>query len=639
MCGIAGIVSKNNSIDIKSSVWSMSKSIKHRGPDGEGFVFLSSEKSLSVYSEETPEKVINNSNQNYYPHTAFQDVNSSEFTMALAHRRLSIIDLTENGHQPMSDSRNVWITFNGEIYNYVELKEELQQKGYKFNSGTDTEVVLKSYQEWGFSCLERFNGMWSFVIFDPVKQQLFCSRDRVGVKPFYYINTPNAFAFASEVKAFIKSGLCDFVINEKQQFDFIINSNLETESQGLVKDIEELKPAHYLVYDFSTQKVNITNYYQLPDEADTTLNESDYVDKIEQALIQAIKLRLRSDVEVGSCLSGGLDSTVIAGLMRSLNKGSDIKLFSAVFPGEKFDEAIYAQLASKHVHGNWKTVSPTTEEFYKDVRLLNYFQDMPVWSTSTYAQHRVMKLASENGIKVLLDGQGADELFAGYAHHYMALWKEQFTFLKVRKTIQDISDSKQTVFSPYKQFAKQLIKDTINLGIDYGDYFNLTDNSLAKANPDSVYNHLNTQLKFDYQNRLKSFLKCEDRCSMAFGIESRVPFADDINLVNLAFSIPGKYKIKRGVSKHLLREAAAKYIPAEIKNRKDKIGFESPLGEWMRLNKKEVLDSIFKESNYINKETVYRKFDYLCSQKATFLFRLYSFSVWKEVFEKEAKKQ
>lgn len=637
MCGIAGIALKDNSIDLKSSIWAMSKSIKHRGPDGEGFVVISTETALPLYSDETPQEVVNNPHQTYYPHSSFQETNANSYQIALAHRRLSIIDLTETGHQPMSNSPGVWITFNGEIYNYIELREELQKKGYRFNSNTDTEVVLKSYQEWGFKCLERFNGMWSFVIYDSQKQYLFCSRDRVGVKPFYYVNSNKFFAFASEVKAFIKSGLCGFEINESQQFDFIINSNLETESQGLVKNVEELKPAHYLVFDLNSHQLTITNYYQLSDELSGSFNEYELIDRVEHSLLEAIKLRLRSDVEVGSCLSGGLDSSVIAGIMRYLNKDIDIKLFSAVFPGEKFDEGFYAQLASKYVHGNWKTVSPTSEEFYRDVRQLNYFQDMPVWSTSTYAQHRVMKLASENGVKVLLDGQGADELFAGYAHHYMALWKEQFSFIKVRKTIQDINDSKQTVFSPYKQFAKQLIKDTINLGIDYVDYFNITNSLFVKANPDAVYNHLNSQLKYDYQNRLKSFLKCEDRCSMAFGIESRVPFADDLHLVNLAFSIPGKYKIKQGVSKYLLREAASNYIPSEIKNRKDKVGFESPLGEWLRLNKKEVLDTIFKESNFVNKETVFKKFDYLCSQKASFLFRLYSFSVWKEVFEKEGK--
>jgi asparagine synthase (glutamine-hydrolysing) len=631
MCGIAGVVSKTNNTDIKSAIWSMSKSIKHRGPDGEGFVFISDDKEMPVYSDETPLAVINNNSQIFYPKLSYQDL-TSDYLIAFAHRRLSIIDLSETGHQPMSNDSGNWISFNGEIYNYIELKEELKQKGYSFFSNTDTEVVLNSYQEWGEKCLDRFNGMFSFVIYDKRKNHLFCARDRVGVKPFYFINTAEYFAFSSEVKTFIKSGLCSFEINEKQQFDFIINSNLETEQQGLVKNIQELKPAHYIHYNLQTHSLDIRQYYQLPDEDPVLLNEVQVIERIEEAIINSVKLRLRSDVEVGSCLSGGLDSTVIAGLMRHLNKDTEIKLFSAVFPGEKFDETIYAQLASKHVNGNWKTVSPSAGEFYNDVRELNYFQDMPVWSTSTYAQHRVMKLASENGIKVVLDGQGADELFAGYAHHYMALWKEQFSFLKVRKTISDINDSKQTVFSPYKQFAKQLIKDTINLGIDYGDYFNLTDKTITKANPDSVYNHLNTQLKFDYQNRLKSYLKCEDRCSMAFGIESRVPFADDIHLVNLLFSIPGKQKIIQGISKFLLREAASAYIPKEIKNRKDKVGFESPLGEWLRFNKKEVLDTIFKECLFVNKEVIFRKFDYLCTQKATFLFRLYSFAVWKEVF-------
>jgi len=631
MCGIAGIISKTNTISIKDAVFTMSQAIKHRGPDGEGFAFFSNSQSVAAFSNETPQ--VNKESKSYLfnPIIALQNIENN-FNVAFAHRRLSIIDLSETGHQPMCDNHDNWITFNGEIYNYIELREELKQKGHQFISNTDTEVVLKAYQEWGTNCLAKFNGMWAFALYDKKNNHIFCARDRVGVKPFYYINNPNVFAFASEVKAFIKSNLIKFNINEIQQFDFIINSNLETQAQGLITDVVELKPAHYLLYNLTNHTIDCETFYQLPNSSSSVVSENELIERIQETLINAIKLRLRSDVEVGSCLSGGLDSTVIAGIMRHLDKNADIKLFSAVFPGEKFDESFFAELASKHVKGSWKTVTPNAQDFYADVRELNYFQDMPVWSTSTYAQHRVMKLASENGVKVVLDGQGADELFAGYAHHYMALWKEQFSFLKVNKTLSDIKDSKQTVFSPYKQFAKQLVKDTIGIGINYADYFNPMDSISLKANPDSVFNNLNMQLKFDYQNRLKSFLKCEDRCSMAFGIESRVPFADDVHLVNLLFSVSGKHKIKQGISKYLLREAASKYIPNEIKNRKDKIGFESPLGNWLKLNKKEVLDTIFKECDFINKDIIFRKFDYLCAEKANFLFRLYSFSIWKEVY-------
>jgi asparagine synthase (glutamine-hydrolysing) len=302
-----------------------------------------------------------------------------------------------------------------------------------------------------------------------------------------------------------------------------------------------------------------------------------------------------------------------------------MKLFTAVFPNEAFDETNYARLASEHVSGNWKTVSPTAIEFFNDIEALNYFQDLPVWSTSTYSQHRVMKLAAENNIKVVLDGQGADELFAGYSHHYMALWKENFSFKK-------INDSKVTIPNAYKLFGKQLVKDAFGLSVDYGNYFIENKKQFGKSKNEKLASSLNKQLAFDYNGKLKSFLKCEDRCSMAFGIESRVPFADDVDLVNYIFTIEGNRKIKNGISKYLLREATEQYIPERIYNRRDKIGFETPVQKWFAPHKKHVLDLIISQLNFINKDYLTSNFDLLLNAKPNFLLRLYSTSVWKKVY-------
>jgi asparagine synthase (glutamine-hydrolysing) len=518
-----------------------------------------------------------------------------------------------------------WITFNGEIYNYIELREELKNKGHVFVTQTDTEVVLEAYKEWGFDCLGKFNGMFAFALLDKKNNQIFCARDRVGVKPFYYSNTNDAFAFASEYKAFIKSKLVAFEINEVQQFDFMVNGNLENTEQSLFKGIHELKPSHYLVYDLNSHNFQITNYYTLPSQLVSSNSDQEIIELIEGKLVNAIKLRLRSDVEVGSCLSGGLDSTIIAGIVKYLQPNKQMKLFTAVFPNEAFDETNYAKLASEHVSGNWKTVSPTAVEFFKDIETLNYFQDLPVWSTSTYSQHRVMKLAAENNIKVVLDGQGADELFAGYSHHYMALWKEEFSFKK-------LNDSKQTIPNAYKLFGKQLVKDTFGLSVDYSNYFIENKKHFGKSKNEKLAPSLNAQLAIDYNGKLKSFLKCEDRCSMAFGIESRVPFADDVELVNYIFSIQGNKKIKDGVSKYLLREATKQYIPQQIYNRRDKIGFETPVQKWFAPYKKHVLDVIISQSDFIDKDYLFSNFDLLLSSKPNFLLRLYSISVWKKVY-------
>lgn len=628
MCGIAGIISKSGRPALKEQVFGMSQAIRHRGPDGEGFAFFSEQTSLPVYSADTPAQIRNNRSFRYMPETGINEV-TEDYTMAFAHRRLSIIDLSEAGHQPMCDStQELWITYNGEIYNYVELREELRQQGHVFLTQTDTEVILVAYKAWGISCLERFNGMFAFVVFDRQKQELFCARDRAGVKPFYYINTRDTFAFASEYKAFIKPGLIPFEINEAQQFDFIVNANLETEEESLFRNIKELKPSHYLQYKLRTHELSIQRYYDLPSGQPLSLSEAELVERVEQALLNAIRFRLRSDVEVGSCLSGGLDSSVIAGMVKALQPEFRMQLFTAIFKGEAFDESRYAKLVAEHVAGNWQTVSPTADEFFRDIRELNYYQDLPVWSSSTYSQHRVMKLAREHGVKVLLDGQGADELFGGYAHHYLAYWRENR--LPVRMKL--IKEAAPTIVNPYQLYFKQGLKDLLNASNDFGAYFRQDKKTFGKALHQPFASDLNTELRKDYTGRLKSFLKCEDRCSMAFGIESRVPFADDVNLVDLAFSIRGNQKIKNGLSKFLLREASKQYIPSSIYQRRDKVGFETPLTDWLRQHKFSILDELKNGPDFIHFGRLEQDFDRLVLQKPAFLLRLFSLSVWKAVF-------
>jgi asparagine synthase (glutamine-hydrolysing) len=632
MCGIAGIINKNTSNNFNKKLFEMSQSIKHRGPDGEGFVIMSNNNCTPIFSEDTPQKNCNNSSYNYNPQSSIHQFNS-DFNFGLSHRRLSIIDLSEAGHQPMCDiSNNYWITFNGEVYNYLELKTELILKGHVFVSNTDTEVVIASYKEWGTECLKKFNGMFAFALYDKIKNIIICARDRAGVKPFYYTNTNECFAFASEYKAFIKSKIVNFEINEPQMFEFLINETLETTEQSLFKNIFELKPANFIVYNLIDNNFTTHSFYDYNVQQHNHFNEKEIVNLIEEKLIKSIECRLRSDVEIGSCLSGGIDSSVIAGVYKHLLPTKQLKLFTAVFPNEKFDESRYAQLMSLHVNGVWQTVSPTPEEFFRDIESLNYSQDLPVWSTSTYSQYRVMKLAAENNIKVLLDGQGADELFAGYTHHYLTLWKESFGF----NTIKKIQSAKQTVPNGFKLYAKQLIKENFNLSVNYSSFFIKEKNQLSNIKNQSLQNSLNKQLLFDYKGKLKSFLKCEDRCSMAFGIESRVPFADDIDLFELMFSIEGKHKIQNGVSKFLLREASKKYLPKDIYARRDKIGFEAPVKTWLLLNKKNIIESIercdFIDINYISSH-----FDYLLQRKSSFLFRLYSLSIWIKAYKEKSK--
>ncbi|MCC6372445.1 MAG: asparagine synthase (glutamine-hydrolyzing), partial [Bacteroidia bacterium] len=297
----------------------MSRAMRHRGPDGEGFV-MGDFKTFTPYSGEITQ-TFTRRDLPYLPKNNISTCNTDGHFL-FAHRRLAIIDLSESGHQPMcSADSKLWITFNGEIYNYIELREDLKTKGHVFLSESDTEVVIAAYKEWGTSCVEKFNGMWAFCIFDSEKQIYFASRDRLGVKPFYYLNTPELFAFASEQKAFVKAGLIAAGINNKALHNYLVNGVLESEEQNFFNNITELWPGTNLIYEVSKNHLNTHSYFHLKNHLTLTndrLSEQELIDKINYSLEMAVKLRLRSDVEVGVCLSGGIDSSALAVIISEL---------------------------------------------------------------------------------------------------------------------------------------------------------------------------------------------------------------------------------------------------------------------------------------------------------------------------------
>ncbi|MGZ3884852.1 MAG: asparagine synthase (glutamine-hydrolyzing), partial [Bacteroidia bacterium] len=357
MCGISGIwLKQTSSGDLKDTIYKLSQTLKHRGPDGEGFMLASSTETIAFASEDTPE--FKNRTLNYSPHQHLKNA-GSEFNLAFGHRRLSIIDLSDTGHQPMADKEGgLWITFNGEIYNYIELRKELEAFGHRFISSSDTEVILAAYKQWGTACQAKFNGMWAFCIYDRKKQLLFCSRDRFGVKPFYYTDNADLFAFASEQKAFIKSGLLPFSVNDKAIHDHLVNERIEAEPESFFKGILELFPGHQLVADLKQKTISVLKWYTLKfeyDPATDALSDDTIIQRIREKLERAVELRLRSDVPVGSCLSGGIDSSVIAGLIRKHSK-HPLYLFTSMFANDESDESRFAELVAKKVNGNYKTV-------------------------------------------------------------------------------------------------------------------------------------------------------------------------------------------------------------------------------------------------------------------------------------------
>ncbi len=648
MCGIAGIILKQkNALNLKEKIVAMSQAIKHRGQDGEGFLLaragtdgLASENLVTpCSSNETP--VFKNKELNYIPHKNISEINQDSF-LAFAHRRLSIIDLSDSGHQPMSLSDGkIWITYNGEIYNYIELKKELQGEGYEFVSTSDTEVVLNAYKHWGYDCLNKFNGMWSFCIYDIEKNNLFCSRDRFGVKPFYYVDNANCFAFASEQKAFVKSGLIKAEINSKALHNYFINDRLETEEQNYFENVKELWPAHYLVYDLKNHTSRINKYYEIKEGYDFStdlLSNEDLIKQISEKLIKAVDIRLRSDVPVGSCLSGGIDSSALAVLMSEHQK-SPVHFFTSAFKNEPEDESYFAEIVAKKTKGIHHVHEPTSEDLFKEMETLVYSQDVPIWDTSTYAQYKVMELAKKNNIKVVLDGQGADELFAGYHHHFVAKWNYLLGYGNVFGLAKELNQSKLVIESPFSVFVKEKIKANYNLHLKNIENYFASDfiKSHEIKNPVKYFGTVNKQLINDIsESRLKTFLKCEDRCGMWHSVESRTPFSDDVELIDLMFSINGNRKIQKGVSKYFLREAVKDKLPKEIYTRYDKKGYSTPMNKWIGGNYKTIFEIIeAAKLDFVKTDILKNKFtsQTASSNEIRVLYKLYVLSLWKKVFQ------
>ena len=579
----------------------MANTLKHRGPDDEGYLVADSGSGRSVplggvdCQTDLPPLRGHRGQADLY----------------LAHRRLSIIDTSPRGHQPMAspDGRH-WIVFNGEVYNFVELREELRSLGHRFRTGTDTEVVLAAYRTWGLGFLQRFNGMWAFALYDAPAGKLVLARDRFGVKPLYYFHDAGVFAFASETKSLAVLRGASLRADYPQVFDYIMFGWEGREGGTFFEGVRELEPGSVLQYSLSGRTAGINRYYELPvnDEcpAYDPAQAAGLAEETAGLLRHAVELRLRSDVRVGACLSGGLDSTAIVctidrlmGQESLVQVGERQSLFTAGYRGYSRDETGWARLAAEKTLSDWHLVRPEARELLADIEDLVYQQDMPFVSTSIYAQYRVMKLARERGVTVLLDGQGADELFAGYAQFYTAFFRElssrgRWSALKGEwLSLDNASVSRGDLLS---SLTKAAARSFLPAGIMPGVY--------RRHRPECAYltrdfwdqhrhrlgmigggNHpgLNGMLRDMMTGRsLKNLLRYEDRNSMRFSIESRTPFADDLPLIERLFRVPGSYKIRHGWSKHLLRMATAGLVPEPIRWRRDKIGFATPEGRWLK---------------------------------------------------------
>ncbi len=605
MCGICGLFNTSSDANV-STLHSMANLLRHRGPDDEGYIAVSTRDgvvtSLGGADSQLP-----------LPDVAHFDGGADLF---FAHRRLSIIDLSPAGHQPMSSNDGaLWTTYNGELYNYIDLRAELEKHGHVFRTRTDTEVLLAAYSEWGEECLDRFDGMWAFVLYDKRRNLLFGSRDRFGVKPLYYVENNAIFAFASEVKAFAALPGFRRTVRSEAVFDYLA-FGVERWDDGttFLAEVMELPPAHAFRFDLAEKRLYVRRYYELPYHDGAVWEQfcekkaAEHVERVRELVLASVRRRLVSDVPVGSCLSGGIDSSSIFGAIGAILKNERIaevgerpRAFTACYDDASIDESAWARLAAEHTGGEWHTVYPRGDELIEDLEDLVYTQDFPFGSTSIYAQYRVMKLAKERGVTVLLDGQGGDELFAGYAPHHSALFREMLRMGAWRDLAREwrgmanapmrkkailksmlIGALPENLPRSFKQMAydkRYPLLEFISPELKQR-HLSLTLDRLAGG---TCRGSLNKMLFASMSSSsLPPLLRYEDRSSMRFQIESRTPFADDRTLIETVFSIPSVYKIHGGFSKCLLRESMKPLLPQSIYRRQDKIGFATPEYSWIQ---------------------------------------------------------
>ncbi|MGH2574987.1 MAG: asparagine synthase (glutamine-hydrolyzing), partial [Ignavibacteria bacterium] len=402
----------------------MNRLIRHRGPDDEGFVCINTENGeYKVCSGDDSIDSVKNKFNN------ISEQNLNNFDLILGTRRLSIIDLSENGHQPMADKDNkIWISYNGEIYNYIELRDELQTYGFKFKTRSDTEVIINSYLQWGADCVNHFNGMWAFGLWDGYKQSLFLARDRFGIKPLYFTLSQNYFAFSSEIKPLLL--LKDkFEINQNLIPFFIIYGNRLNDEETYIKTVQSLKASHYLIYQ--NRNVITKRYYDIKKLNHSDKKEVQLEEELNSLLYDSIKLRFRSDVPVGTCLSGGFDSSSIVSISSKVSNNT-LNTFSAVWKDEQCDESKYIDIVNSRFSSVENKIEPKAHEFEKEFDSLCYYQEIPTEGPGLIPQWYVMKKAKEK-VKVLLDGQGGDEVFGGYF-----LWQTYLRALLKDKKIKPI---------------------------------------------------------------------------------------------------------------------------------------------------------------------------------------------------------
>lgn len=630
MCGIAGIVAPKG-FDQRTLV-EMTHLISYRGPDGYGFA-------VAWGGSPCDMEIVHNQD----PHPL-----EAQPVIGLGNRRLAILDVSTAGSQPMqTEDRAYTITFNGEIYNYKEIRRELEQVGVSFRSHTDTEVILRAYQRWGAECLHRFNGMWAFAIWDRARQTLFCARDRFGVKPFYYSLYGGRFVFASEIKQILQATEMPRTANPGTVYHFLELGLMDYSSDTFFEGIHQLQGGHCLTLELSSPLTpNIRRYWELRTEPQLNVSDADAIAEFRSLFENAVKLRLRSDVPVGVSLSGGLDSSSVVCKAKQLEPGTKFQTFSSCFEDAEFDEREYASAVVREIHGIAHRAFPQGTAFWNNLKALIYHQDEPVGSPGIYPQWCVMAVARAQAVPVILGGQGGDEALCGYQKYQFFYWwhlcqSGDLQFVReLLMWLRQGTSSHWTLPEIVRYFPKPLRKpfsmtnricteemQRLSLGVS----FNLGSGSTLaeRQKTDFIY------------SSIPALLHHEDRASMAHSVESRLPFMD-YRLVDFLLRCPPSLKLRDGWSKWLLRNALVGTLPEKIRLRRTKLGFHTPEKRWMCLGLQNGYRHIwetrnlrmgrFIDSSKLRRECLARINNSARALAPGSLFRAISLETWAQVY-------
>jgi asparagine synthase (glutamine-hydrolysing) len=662
MCGISALIALDGAGVTEAGIRTMTGLASHRGPDDEGFaLFCDADEPVLFGGVDTPEIVLATAFP-YSPASRDADSVQEPVRVALGHRRLSILDLSPAGHQPMCTlDRRFWIIYNGEIYNYLELRTELEAAGHSFRTGTDTEVLLHAYTEWGHDCLNRFNGMFAFVLYDRETRKVFAARDRFGVKPLYYWFSPEGLlAFASEIKQFTVLPGWKARLNHQRAFDFLAYSLLDHTDQTMFAGVRQIRGGEAVEFTVDTGKdpLPVYRWYEFdPDRTRRRYEEA--CARFRELFTDSVRLRLRADVPLGSCLSGGLDSSSIVcvanDLLTAAGKEEVQRTFSATSDVKRFDESDYIRAVVEEREIEAHYVCPSIDDLLAELDRIIWHQDEPFGSTSIYAQWSVFRLAAETGMKVMLDGQGADEQLCGYHTFFPARYADLLRSGRWLRLRRELRLGESLYGYPLRQSAIEMaffaLPDRIRRPIQHARFGEMLapawiDTDVLRA-PERINDYLppshgTSGLSYSqlFFSSLPMLLHWEDRCSMAHSIESRVPFLD-YRLVEFVVGLPGDQKLADCRTKQVLRDGMTGILPEAVRERRDKIGFATAEVEWIRNQDPELFRSMvvsaIQGSHGILNDEARRQLEEVIRGERTyttdyFIWRWICFARWLKLF-------